>query len=38
MILEKKSAAQLLDELGITRPEDIDLEGIAAYCGAFVIY
>jgi Zn-dependent peptidase ImmA (M78 family) len=38
MVLEKKTAAQLLDELGITKPEDIDLEGIAAYCGAFVVY
>lgn len=38
MVVEKRSAAQLLDELGITKPEEIDLEGIAAYCGAFVVY
>lgn len=34
----KKSAIQLLDELGITEPQEIDLEAIAAYCGAYVVY
>lgn len=29
---------QLLEELGITRPEDIDLKAIAQYCGATVVY
>jgi Zn-dependent peptidase ImmA (M78 family) len=34
----RKGAARLLDELGITEPHDIDLEAIAAYCGAYVVY
>jgi Zn-dependent peptidase ImmA (M78 family) len=34
----RKSAIQLLDELGITEPHEIDLEAIAAYCGAYVVY
>lgn len=29
---------KLLDELGITKPEDIDIEAIAEYCGATVLY
>ena len=38
MALEKKHPDELLDELGILEPEEIDLEGIAAFCGAFVVY
>lgn len=38
MAIEKKGAAELLDELGITRPDEIDVEAIAAYCGAYVVY
>jgi len=38
MVVEKKRAEELLDELGILEPEDIDVEGIAAYCSAFVVY
>lgn len=34
----RKGAAQLLEELGITEPREIDVEAIAAYCGAFVLY
>ncbi len=33
-----KRPEQLLDELGITVPGDIRLEGIAQYCGATIIY
>ena len=38
MAIEKRGSAELLDELGITQPEEIDVEAIAAYCGAYVIY
>jgi len=38
MAVERKHPDELLDELGILEPEEIDLEGIAAYCGAFVVY
>ena len=33
-----RSPADLLDELGITEPEDIDVEAIAFHCRAFVRY
>lgn len=33
-----KSAAKLLQELGITEPHDIDVEAIAQYCGATIVY
>lgn len=38
MGVAKKSATQLLEELAITEPSEIDLEAIAAYCGAYVVY
>lgn len=38
MAVERKHPDELLDELGILEPEEIDVEGIAAYCGAFVVY
>ncbi len=34
----RKSAVQLLEELGISEPHEIDLEAIAASCGAFVVF
>jgi Zn-dependent peptidase ImmA (M78 family) len=37
-VVEKKRPAELLDELGIVEPNEIDLDGIAAYCGAYVVY
>jgi Zn-dependent peptidase ImmA (M78 family) len=33
-----KRAESMLEELGIESPEDIDVEAIAQYCGATVIY
>lgn len=33
-----KSPASLLDELGIREPEEIEIEAIAEYCGATIIY
>lgn len=33
-----KTPEELLDELGIRRPEDLDVEVIAQYCGAAVTY
>jgi uncharacterized protein DUF955 len=33
-----KSPDQLLDELGITSPDEIDIEAIAFYCGATIRY
>jgi Zn-dependent peptidase ImmA (M78 family) len=33
-----RSASQLLDELGITSPDDIDVEAIAFHCGARIKY
>jgi Zn-dependent peptidase ImmA (M78 family) len=33
-----RSAAALLDELQIRKPDEIDVEAIAEYCGATVIY
>jgi len=33
-----RSPGQLLDELGITNPEDIDIEAIAFYCKATIRY
>jgi Zn-dependent peptidase ImmA (M78 family) len=33
-----RSAAQLLNELGITQPNEIDIEAIAQHCGATVVY
>jgi hypothetical protein len=33
-----RSAAALLDELGITEPRDIEVEAIAQHCGATVLY
>ena len=38
MTVERKRSDELLDELGILEPEDIDVDGIAAYCGAYVTY
>ncbi|NOS76719.1 MAG: ImmA/IrrE family metallo-endopeptidase [Nitrospira sp.] len=32
------SPAQLLEELGIDSPADIDIEAIAQYCGATIVY
>ncbi|RMD96102.1 MAG: ImmA/IrrE family metallo-endopeptidase [Deltaproteobacteria bacterium] len=29
---------ELLEELGITEPEDLDIEAIAQYCGATIVY
>lgn len=37
-MVEKRRPAELLDELGIDEPHEIDLDGIAAYCGAYVVY
>jgi Zn-dependent peptidase ImmA (M78 family) len=34
----RKAAELLLNELGISEPSEIDLEAIAAYCGAYVVY
>jgi hypothetical protein len=33
-----RDPSELLDELGITRTEDIDVEAIAEHCGATVLY
>ena len=33
-----RSPAQFLDELGITRPDEIDIEAIAFHCGATIRY
>lgn len=33
-----RDPVELLNELGITKPEDIDIEAIAEYCGATVLY
>lgn len=33
-----KSPEKLLDELGINEPEEIDIEAIAEYCGATIVY
>lgn len=33
-----KSPEKLLDELGISEPEEIEIEAIAEYCGATVVY
>ncbi len=33
-----RTPARLLDELGITEPEEIDIEAIAEHCGATVTY
>ena len=33
-----RAAAALLKELGISEPEEIDIEAIAQYCGATVTY
>ena len=33
-----KSAATLIDELGITETEEIKIEAIAEYCGATIVY
>lgn len=38
MAIEKRSPGELIDELGITQPDEIDVEAIAAYCGAFVVF
>jgi Zn-dependent peptidase ImmA (M78 family) len=32
------SADQLIEELGITEPDEIDVEAIAQYCGATIVY
>lgn len=33
-----KSPSRLLKELGITEPQEIDIEAIAQYCGATILY
>src|SRR5689334_19860990 len=33
-----KSPASLLDELGVMAPSEINIEAIAQYCGATVVY
>ena len=33
-----KSPSKVLDELGITEPDEIDIEAIAQYCGALIVY
>lgn len=33
-----KSPAKLLDELGITEPQEIEIEAIAQFCGATIVY
>jgi Zn-dependent peptidase ImmA (M78 family) len=33
-----KSPAAILEELGITEPEDLDIEAIAQSCGATIVY
>lgn len=38
MINPGTTAEQLLDTLGITDPKDLDIEAIAFYCGATVLY
>lgn len=38
MTVAFKSPATLLNELGIEEPSDIDIEAIAQYCGATVVY
>ena len=37
-MIVRRRAEDLLDELGITEPNEIDVEAIAAYCDAFVVY
>jgi len=32
------SASQLIDDLGISEPSEIDVEAIAQYCGATIVY
>ena len=32
------SADQLIEELGIAEPNEIDIEAIAQYCGATIVY
>lgn len=32
------SAEQLIEDLGITEPDEIDIEAIAQYCGATIVY
>ncbi|MDQ3365413.1 MAG: ImmA/IrrE family metallo-endopeptidase [Myxococcota bacterium] len=38
MTVPFKPPAVVLDELGITEPSEIDIEAIAEYCGATVLY
>lgn len=38
MVIQKKHAEYLLRELGIAEPHEIDVEAVAAHCGAFVVY
>ena len=33
-----KKAGELLWELGISAPDEIDIEAIAQYCGATIVY
>ena len=33
-----RSPAAILEELGITEPEDLDIEAIAQSCGATIVY
>ena len=38
MVRRYGSASQLIDELGISEPDDIDVEAIAQYCAATIVY
>ena len=38
MTIPFKAPATVLDELGVTEPSDINIEAIAQYCGATVVY
>lgn len=38
MPVVRRKPEDLLGELGITEPDEIDVDAIAAYCDAFVVY
>jgi len=38
VIAASKPPAAIIEELGITEPSDIDIEAIAEYCGATIVY
>lgn len=38
MTAPRKSADKIISELGIAEPEDIDIEAVAQYCNATVVY